>query len=124
MITLTQSLNDFLPIDRKLLKKYGLDFAAYISLLENKYNSLSRLNQLAENEMFYFPDEEIFLLSGISYNRIKKVKKQAQELELISIIKISKKSYYKIDFNLLTEIKQEKNNIKFGSELYGDWKNF
>lgn len=108
MITLTQSLNDFLPINRKLLKKYGLDFAVYISLLENKYNSLSRLNQLAENEMFYFPDEEIFLLSRISYNRIKKVKKQAQELKLISIIKVSKKSYYKIDFNLLTEIKQEK----------------
>lgn len=101
-----QSSNEFLTINKKLLTKYGLDLTVYISILIDKYCILSKLNSLTENKMFSITDNEIFLSSGIPYNRIKKLKKQAQELKLISI----SDKYYQINFELLSQIISEKIN--------------
>lgn len=103
--TLSQDANLF--INKKILAKYGLDLAVFISFIANQYNYFLTTNQLTEDKMFSITDNEIFLSSGIPYNRIKKLKKQAQELSLISI---SDKNYYQINFELLLQIISEKTN--------------
>lgn len=110
--TLSQEANLF--INKKLLAKYGLDLAVFISFLTNQYNYFLNTNQLTEEKMFFATDEDIFLFTNMPRSRITSIKKEAQQLGLIEIKKIGQpaKSFYKMNFELLLSILSGTETIK------------
>ena len=110
--TLSQDANLF--INKKILAKYGLDLAVFISFIANQYNYFLTTNQLTEDKMFFATDDDIFLFTNMPRTRITTIKKQAQELGLISIKKAGQpvKTYYKVNFEFLVGILSSTETIK------------
>lgn len=110
--TLSQEANLF--INKKILAKYGLDLAVFISFLVNQYNYFLTNNQLTEDKMFFATDDDIFLFTNMPRTRITSIKKQAQKLGIISIKKLGQpvKTYYKVNFEFLVSILSTTETIK------------
>ena len=110
--TLSQDANLF--INKKILAKYGCDLALFISFIANQYNYFLTTNQLTEDKMFFATDDDIFLFTNMPRTRITTIKKQAQELGLISIKKAGQpvKTYYKVNFEFLVGILSSTETIK------------
>lgn len=110
--TLSQEANLF--INKKILAKYGLDLAVFISFLVNQYNYFLTNNQLTEDKMFFATDDDIFLFTNMPRTRITSIKKQAQQLGIISIKKLGQpiKTYYKVNFEFLVSVLSSTESIK------------
>ena len=110
--TLSQEANLF--INKKLLAKYGLDLATFISFLVSQYNYFLTNNQLTEDKMFFATDDDIFLFTNMPRTRITSIKKQAQQLGIISIKKLGQpiKTYYKVNFEFLVSVLSSTESIK------------
>ena len=110
--TLSQEANLF--INKKILAKYGLDLAVFISFLVNQYNYFLTNNQLTEDKMFFATDDDIFLFTNMPRTRITSIKKQAQQLGIISIKKLGQpiKTYYKVNFEFLVNVLSSTESIK------------
>lgn len=110
--TLSQDANLF--INKKILAKYGLDLAVFISFIANQYNYFLTTNQLTDDKMFFATDDDIFLFTNMPRTRITTIKKQAQELGFISIKKAGQpvKTYYKVNFEFLVSILSSTESIK------------
>ena len=110
--TLSQEANLF--INKKILAKYGLDLAVFISFLVNQYNYFLTNNQLTEDKMFFATDDDIFLFTNMPRTRITSIKKQAQQLGIISIKKLGQpiKTYYKVNFEFLVSVLSSTKSIK------------
>lgn len=110
--TLSQDANLF--INKKILAKYGLDLAVFIAFIANQYNYFLTTNQLTEDKMFFATNDDIYLFTNMPRTRIAAIKKQAQELGLISIKKAGQpvKTYYKVNFELLVGILSSTESIK------------
>lgn len=112
MNTLSQEANLF--INKKILAKFGLDLAVFIAFLANQYQYFFSQGQLTDNNMFFATDDDIFLFTNMPRTRITSIKKQAQELGLITIKKIGQpvRTYYKVNFQILVEVLSNKDSIK------------
>ena len=110
--TLSQEANLF--INKKILAKYGLDLAVFISFLVNQYNYFLSNNQLTEDKMFFATDDDIFLFTNMPRTRITSIKKQAQKLGIISIKKLGQpvKTYYQVNFEYLVNILSTTETVK------------
>ena len=110
--TLSQDANLF--INKKILAKYGLDLAVFISFIANQYNYFLTTNQLTKDKMFFATDDDIFLFTNMPRTRITSIKKQAQKLGFISIKKLGQpvKTYYKVNFEFLVNILSTTATIK------------
>lgn len=112
MNCLSQEANLF--INKKLLAKYGLDLAAFISFLISQYTYFYKEGTLTKDKRFYTTNENIFLFTNMPRTRISSVKDEAIKLGIIDVkqMGIPAKSFYKINFELLVTVLSDENSVK------------
>lgn len=102
-------------VNRKLITKYGLDLAMYISTLIERLRDYAKSNDILDNRELSMTDVEIALYAGIEYKRIDKIRQKGIKEKLFTIKENIEKDeiYYKLNEEKIAKIiLDEKGKIK------------
>lgn len=93
-------------VNRKLLTKFGIELAFFISTLIERLINCKKANNISEDGEFTMTDVEIALYSGIEYKRIDKIRQKGIKEKLFTVRKTIEKDeiYYKLNEEKIVKI--------------------
>lgn len=93
-------------LNRKLLKKYGLDLTMFITMLLERLTNCIKSNNISENREFTITDVEIALYGGLRYNIIPQIREMGIKKRLFTIRKDkdTEEIYYKLNEEKIAKI--------------------
>ncbi|MHD0319037.1 hypothetical protein [Fusobacterium sp. THCT1E2] len=93
-------------VNRKLITKYGLDLAMFISTLIERLRDYVKSNEISDDREFSMTDVEIALYAGIEYKRIDKIRQKGIKEKLFTVRKTIEKDeiYYKLNEEKIAKI--------------------
>jgi hypothetical protein len=78
--------NPFLIIQKSLIPDFGLETAAYISWLRDRYHFFREMGQLRSDDSFWVMNEQVQGDLGISTESVRKVKRTCVNLGIIVLL--------------------------------------
>lgn len=105
-------------VNRKLLAKYGIELAFFISTLIERLINCTKTNNISGNREFTITDVEIALYSGLEYSRISKIRQKGIKEKLFTVKKDieTEEIYYKLNEEKISKIiLDKKGKIKIPS---------